>query len=60
MSFKETSALIIGQKNRRKKNKQPQSLEKVKPVKYKKDKDFFKKKKIFVFSPFIRTEILNL
>lgn len=41
-------------------NIRPQSLEKAKPVKYKKDKDFFKKKKIFVFSPFIRTEILKL
>ena len=38
-------------------NIRPQSLEKIKPVKYRKEKNFFEDKKIFIFSPFVRTEL---
>ena len=40
-------------------NIRPKSLEKVKPIKYKKEKNFLKDKKVFIFSPFIRTELLK-
>ena len=38
-------------------NIRPKSLEKIKPVKYRKEKNFFEDKKIFIFSPFVRTEL---
>ncbi len=40
-------------------NVRPKSLEKIKPLKYKKEKNFLEGKRIFVFSPFIRTELLK-
>ena len=37
----------------------PKSIEKIEALNYKKEKNFLEGKKIFVFSPFIRTELLK-